>query len=418
MPVPLTGNPRGAGVVSGAAGVDTARPLAGFRIVVAYDCLFPWTIGGAERWYRALAEGLVAAGAQVTYVTRLQWDEQPQLDGINIVAVSGPRDLYHPDGKRRADEPLRYAAGLLRWLIANRGSFDAVHLANFPYFSVLAARGALRGTAKPLYVDWHEVWPLGYWLSYGGWLLGRVGYLVQELCIRATPTALVFWDRNAQRLMEHGASSPPVVLPGLLPDYDQTGCTLRSGPDAPPFVFFFGRHIEDKGVCLLPEALQIARRSIPELRMVIAGEGVQTPIVRALVRELGLVDAVEFVGRLSDADLSDRIAAATCVAVPSIREGYGLAPVEAAAHGTPAVVAAGPENAAVDHIVDGRNGFVVPHTPQGLADGIVKTINAGSPLRTSTAQEFARMAEQNSMRRSVHQVVRMYTSALTGRGSQ
>ena len=24
-----------------------------------YDCLFPWTVGGAERWYRALAERLV-----------------------------------------------------------------------------------------------------------------------------------------------------------------------------------------------------------------------------------------------------------------------------------------------------------------------------------------------------------------------
>ena len=30
------------------------------RICVVYDCLYPYTVGGAERWYRALAERLAA----------------------------------------------------------------------------------------------------------------------------------------------------------------------------------------------------------------------------------------------------------------------------------------------------------------------------------------------------------------------
>ena len=28
------------------------------RIAIVYDCLFPNTVGGAERWYRNLAERL------------------------------------------------------------------------------------------------------------------------------------------------------------------------------------------------------------------------------------------------------------------------------------------------------------------------------------------------------------------------
>ena len=44
------------------------------RICLVYDCLFPHTVGGAERWYRSLAERLAADGHEVTYLTLRQWD--------------------------------------------------------------------------------------------------------------------------------------------------------------------------------------------------------------------------------------------------------------------------------------------------------------------------------------------------------
>ena len=43
------------------------------RICLIYDCLYPHTVGGAERWYRGLAERLVGEGHEVTYVTLRQW---------------------------------------------------------------------------------------------------------------------------------------------------------------------------------------------------------------------------------------------------------------------------------------------------------------------------------------------------------
>lgn len=390
------------------------RPLEGFRIAIAYDALFPWTIGGAERWYRTLAEGLVRAGARVTYVTRVQWDEgdEPRLDGIDVVSVPGPRDMYHPDGKRRADQPVRYAAGLFGWMIRNRGSFDALHLSNFPYFSLPASRAALFGTRKPIFVDWFEVWPRAYWTEYAGPVLGGVGYLIQELCVRLSSTALVFWDHTALRLAEHGLRGRVVVLPGLLPETRPVSPTTEVSSPEHPTVFFSGRHIKDKGVRLLPEALHIARRSVPGLRMVIAGVGVETPLVKARVRDFDLVDAVEFVGKLSDEELFRRVREAACVAVPSVREGYGLAAVEAAAQGTPAVVTDGPENATVGHMVEGRNGFVVPPTPEGIAEGIIKAVRAGQSLRETTAQEFRRMAEESSMQRSIDEVISTWSCSL------
>ena len=73
------------------------------RICILYDCLFPWTVGGAERWYRNLAERLAADGHDVTYLTRLQWDpgDPPQIPGVRILAISPADDLYGDDGNRR-----------------------------------------------------------------------------------------------------------------------------------------------------------------------------------------------------------------------------------------------------------------------------------------------------------------------------
>lgn len=416
-PSPRAGAPKATGAEPNPVSTDldsNEQPLRGVRAAIAYDGLFPWSIGGAERWYRALAEGLARAGANVTYVTRLQWDNPPQIEGVEVVAVRGPRDIYHADGTRRVDQPIRYAVGLMSWMLRNRGSFDILHLANFPYFPLLATRAALARTGQPVLVDWFEVWPERYWTEYGGKMVGRFGYLIQELCIRLTPTALVFWDHTAQRLREHGLKSRPVVLPGLLPDADPSAGVARDRLTSPATVFFSGRHIKDKGVMLLPEALRIARAQIPDLHLVIAGEGVQTPLVRAKVEALGLSHCVKFVGKLTDTDLFSHIAGAACVAVPSIREGYGLAAVEANAHGTPAIVTDGPENAAVGHIINGRNGYLVPPTPAGVAGGIVRAVKAGPTLRQTTFEEYARMTTENGIGRSIDRVVGLYLDALAG----
>src|SRR5438128_10512329 len=115
------------------------------RICVVYDCLFPYTVGGAERWYRNLAERLAADGHEVTYLTLRQWDrgEQPEAGGGVRVAVAGPRmALYTERGRRRIWPPVVFGLRVLAHLMRNRRRYDIVHTCSFPYFSLLAA-GAL-----------------------------------------------------------------------------------------------------------------------------------------------------------------------------------------------------------------------------------------------------------------------------------
>ena len=67
------------------------------HICLVYDLLFPYTIGGAERWYRSLAERLAAEGHRVTYLTLRHWPEGEvvEVPGVEVVPV-GPRlELLH-----------------------------------------------------------------------------------------------------------------------------------------------------------------------------------------------------------------------------------------------------------------------------------------------------------------------------------
>jgi glycosyltransferase involved in cell wall biosynthesis len=358
------------------------RPLEGKHVCVIYDCFFPLTLGGAERWYRALAEALVEAGAQVTYLTRRQWaGEAPALPGITLVAASGPDDLYDELGVRRVAPALAFGRGVLRHLRRHRHDYDAVHLASFPFFSLLGARLALVGTDVPLSVDYHEVWSARAWGAYVGGVAGSLGYLVQRLCVALTPRAYVFTDITAERLRAQGLRRV-TVLPGLLPDGDAT--TTDAEVAGPPRALFVARAIKDKGLGDLVAMLLEARRELPDLQLDVVSQGPERAALAAEVARAGLGAVVTLHPRLSDEDLQQRFAAASCLVMPSRREGYGMVIAEAAAHGTPSVVAAHPENLAVHLIEDDVNGLRVGTSPKALADGLVRVVREGAALRART----------------------------------
>ncbi len=129
----------------------------------------------------------------------------------------------------------------------------------------------------------------------------------------------------------------------------------------------------------------------------------------AQIHELGLEGAVEAPGIVPEADVDAALGRALCLLHPSEREGYGLVVVEAAAAGTPVVVAAAPDNAAVELVEEGVNGFVAPSaSPDELARAILRVRDGGDALRASTADWFEANAERLSIAGSLEQVLAVY----------
>jgi glycosyltransferase involved in cell wall biosynthesis len=378
------------------------------RICLVYDCLFPYTVGGAERWYRNLGERLAADGHQVTYLTLRQWErgERGEVPGVRVVAV-GPRMELYTEGRRRILPPIVFGLGVLWHLLRLGPRYDVVHTASFPYFSLLAAAATRRLGGFSLVVDWHEVWSRDYWAEYLGRVGGPIGAAVQRLCMRVPQRAFCFSRLHQRRLLEGHLRGEATILEG------EYAGPLEARAPAPgePLVMFAGRHIPEKRVPALVPAIEIARRAHGEVSAVIFGDGPERENVQALVAERGLEDVIAVPGFVDGAEVERTLRRAGCMVLPSRREGYGMIVIEAAAAGTPSIVVDDRDNAATELIEPGVNGFVAPSaSADDLAEAILAALEGGMELRRTTGDWFGRNAERLSLASSVARVSRAYAS--------
>jgi glycosyltransferase involved in cell wall biosynthesis len=385
------------------------------RICLVYDCLFPHTVGGAERWYRNLGERLAADGHEVTYLTLRQWDRgvDPGVAGVDVRVVGPRMALYAEGGRRRILPPLVFGLGVFWHLLLHGRRYEVVHTASFPYFSLLAA-----AVVRPLHrfgvvVDWHEVWSRAYWRDYLGGAGGAVGALVQRLCARVPQRAFCFSRLHARRLRDEGLRAEPTILTG-----EYTGSLERPTPVAArPTVVFAGRHIPEKRVPALVPALARARMEAPELHGEIFGDGPEREQVLAAIAREQLGDVVDAPGFVEHERVHEAMRTALCMVLPSSREGYGLVVVEAVGRGTPVVVVAGEDNAATELVDEGENGTIAASAaPEDLAAAILRIRAGGPALRERTADWFGRNARRLSLDHSLETVLDAYRSGVAERG--
>lgn len=387
--------------------------LACLRICIVYDCLFPHTVGGAERWYRNLAERLAVAGHEVTYLTLRQWNhgERPNISASVRVHTAGPRmALYAHSGRRRTLPPVVFGLGVGWHLLRHGRDYDVVHTASFPYFSLMAA-ALLRPLARyGLVVDWHEVWSRSYWSEYLGRVGGAIGYLVQLVCARLPQRAFCFSRLHADRLREEGSRGEVTILRG-----EYAGPLDFPDPEpAEPTVVFAARMIPEKRAPAGVAGVLRAAERIEGLRGVFFGDGPERDIVLAAIARAGekATGNIQAPGFVAADEIDSALRRALCMLLPSRREGYGLVVVEAAARGTPSIVVAGEDNAAVELIEDGVNGFVAADAgPDTIAEVIVRVSDAGLALRQSTARWFSANAERLSLESSLQTVLASYAGS-------
>jgi glycosyltransferase involved in cell wall biosynthesis len=144
---------------------------------------------------------------------------------------------------------------------------------------------------------------------------------------------------------------------------------VHSYASSEPRLLCVGRLIPIKGHIVLLRAFAEARRQVPSLRLDIAGRGPLEPALRALAKELGVEDAVHFLGYV--APIQRAIEGSTIVVVPSMGEGFGMVALEAMERARPVIAA---EIGGLGELVeDGVTGLLVaPGEAQPLADAIVR----------------------------------------------
>ncbi|HTQ79709.1 MAG TPA: glycosyltransferase, partial [Thermoanaerobaculia bacterium] len=166
---------------------------------------------------------------------------------------------------------------------------------------------------------------------------------------------------------------------------------------------FVGRLRIRKGVEVALHALDLLRRRSPDarvagdLRLQVAGDGEHRTALAALAAELGLGEAVAFLGRADAARVRALLARARALVVPSIYEGMPLVILEAMAAGVPVVASA--VSGIPEVVVDGETGWLVPaEDPAALAAALAAVLADPAEAARRGAAGRGRVAERFSPR--------------------
>ena len=346
------------------------------KIAYVYDAVYPWVKGGVEKRIHEVSVRLAGRGHEVHVYGMRSWGEPSVIerDGVVLHGVCPGEPLY-ADGRRGAPQALRFGSSVLRPLLSSGA--DVIDCQNFPYFSCFSAKAAsvLRGAS--LVVTWHEVWG-DYWYDYLG-RRGVFGKAVERLAAGISDYPVAVSPSTARALAGLGVPGPVPVIPNGI-DLARIAAIAPAAEGSD--VIFTGRLIKEKNVDLLLRALVPVREGIPDLRVLVVGDGPERLALERLARDLGLAGAVRFTGFLPRYD--DVIAAMKASRVfvlPSTREGFGIAALEAMACGLPVVTVDHPGNAAGDLVVEGVNGYRSPLSAGEMGEGIRAGLDEGAQMR-------------------------------------
>lgn len=333
---------------------------------------YPPHIGGAEVLFKNLCEGLAARGHDINLVT-LRLRDTPAFEVINGVKV------------HRVKVPNRGARYWFTFLsipkafqLARRA--DLIHTTT--YNGAFPAWLAAKLRRKTCVITVLEVFgPRWKDLLGMGWLNAGLHRLLERLIVALPFYRYITISRyTADCLKSFGVDQGKitVVYNGIDRDLFNPGKTdgkmikqkLKLSGE---FVYmYYGRPGISKGVEYLVRAVPLIRKAVPgsKLLMILAHDSKDRyENIRRMIRDLGIEDSIILLTPVPRNELPGYIAAADCVVVPSLSEGFGFTAAEACAMGKPVVAS---NVASLPEVVSGRYVLVEPRNSEALAEGVEK----------------------------------------------
>jgi glycosyltransferase involved in cell wall biosynthesis len=308
--------------------------------------------GGSERYVEEVARHLSGEGWKVTvccadYPGAIR-DET--VDGVHF--------------RRRGGRLTVYLFGLLYLLSrAGRSADVVVDVQNgVPFFSPLVRR-------KPIVALVHHVHHEQWQIIYPG-LAGHIGWWLESRVAprlyRRRQYVTVSQSSKADLVGLGVAAERIAVVPNGLEFPDPAGFEPAN---VDPTVCVLGRLVPHKQVEHVIDAAAQLRAHYPTLRVEIVGDGWWRGHLAEHAVRTGVTDLVSFHGMVPDGERDAILDRSWLLVLPSVKEGWGLVIMEAAARGLPAV-AYRTAGGVTESIVDGETGWLVDDF-----DGLVKRID-------------------------------------------
>ncbi|MEO1021627.1 MAG: glycosyltransferase family 1 protein [Bacteroidota bacterium] len=159
---------------------------------------------------------------------------------------------------------------------------------------------------------------------------------------------------------------------------------------------------ERKNVGLLLTAFKEVEKISPECELILSGAHPERTEYPAMAKELG-IDNITFTGFIPDEEMADFYRSGHCMVFPSRYEGFGLAPLESMACGTPVLSARG--GALTETSGDGALFF--NYDTDDLKDKMLTMIN-DQQVREEYIRKGMARAAQFTWKHTVNETLRIY----------
>ncbi|WP_459548443.1 glycosyltransferase family 4 protein [Nocardia sp. X0981] len=361
--------------------------------------------GGSERYLEQVGTQLAARGVKVTLRTARYRGaaKREHVDGIDISRGGGRFSVY----------PRALAAIALGRLglgpLRNVRPDAVIDTQNgIPFFARLVSGAP---SVVLVHHGHREQWPVA------GRLVGRIGWWIesrlsprvhrddQYLTVSlpsAEELATLGVDRSRIAVVRNGAEPVPVQA--------LTGAAAVRSPE--PRVVVLSRLVPHKQIEDALTAVARLRGRIPQLRLDVIGDGWWAGKLKDQAAALGIAEAVTFHGHVGECRKHELLARAWVHVLPSRKEGWGLAVIEAAQHGVP-TVGYRSSLGLTDSIIDGVTGVLADDADQLAA--IVGDLLDDAAARTIMGEKARARAREFSWEHTASGVHRVLAAAAAGR---
>ncbi len=289
--------------------------------------------------------------------------------------------------------------------ICSREHIDIIHAHTSHAHSIAVLAGLFLGKSRPKIIAARRVSfpPKGHWLNR--WKYARPDRIV---CVsyKVAEVMREFGTVGDQLTVVHSAVDLARV------DVEPLSRAEMGVPEGVPLAVSAGSLEGHKDHANLLDALALARKSVPDLWLVIAGGGSLRSDLEKKAAQLGLQDCVRFLGQRKDAPRVIR--AGTVYVSSSWSEGLGTSILEALAAGTPVVAARA--GGADEMVVPGRTGWLVPvRDAAALGNALVDCLLHGDEARRMAAEGRRLVDEEFTAPRMVERTLAVYAQLLEER---
>ncbi len=360
---------------------------------ILFHCIYyPPEVGGLESHIAELARGLVEEGHEVRVITSRSQEglsREEEMDGV----------LVHRSWLPSRSPPGWIAYALRSGPLTREWAewADVVHAQAFA--SVYPCHQAVRRARRPLVATFHT--------SH---------FLIRARTRRWKPVLarLVQWPDHCLAASQEIARVAESLTSDVRVEALTNGVdTLRFRPVPPAFppaederwLVVPRRLFQKNGVEYFIRAMPLIRRQAPQARALVVGDGPERETLEALAGELGVGDAVRFLGSRPHDEMPGILASAELAIFPSLMEATSVAALECMACGLPVVAS---RVGGLPEIVDESVGRLVPPAqPERLAQTVIELLEQVD-LEAMGAEARRRVVEHWSNARLVARHVEIY----------